>query len=163
MSTDWYSAGFDPTMLPAGLRPIYDYWLAQSGDGAIPSAAEFNPLALPASLLEAIGIFDMGERIGSGQGRFLLAGSILIDFYGSEIGTRPLMALLHESRTDMLEDIAELFTDEDSRLPVFAVVTDPVLRPGSVVSVLVLPLRREPGEPRLTVIAYAIEGGAAAT
>lgn len=154
MSSDWYSAGIDPQVLPEGLRAVLDHWRAAADDRANPFAGDVGLLSLPDRLLDRVAIVEMANPPGSGQGRFRLAGSAVIDFYGADIAHAPLRELVAESREDLVEDVAQLFVDEDTRLPVFLQVDRPDRRPDIRLSALILPLRRRPDGPRLLLVAY---------
>lgn len=157
MSSDWYSAGVDPQVLPETLRQVLELWRAAAAKADVnPLPDAINLLALPDALLDGIALVEMANPPGSGQGRFRLAGRAVIDFYGADLARAPLRELVAESREDLVEDVAQLFLDEDTRLPVFMQVDRPERRPDSLVSVLVLPLRRQADGPRLLLLAYDI-------
>lgn len=154
MSSDWYSAGVDPQILPEELRAVLELWRAAGGAVANPQAHEIGLLSLPDPLLDRVALVEMADPPGSGQGRFRLAGSAVIDFYGADLGRAPLRELVAEAREDLVEDVAQLFVDEDSRLPVFLQVERPERRPDCRVSLLILPLGRVGDGPRLLLLGY---------
>lgn len=156
MSTDWFTSGFDPDVLPRELRQAYDYWLQQTDNGQPPLRAVFNPLALPAALLRQLAIFEISDRPGSGEGRFHMAGSAVIALHGTGLATAPLSELVDDDREDLVEALGEFFLD-DWQLPIFTQVAGPDLAPNSTLSILTLPLRQEGGLPRLAVLVYHLD------
>lgn len=163
MTSEWFTAGFDPAVLPAELRVAYDLWVAAAEGGAAPTRGQFNPLALPDALLGNIAIFEISADPGSGQGRFRLAGAAVIALHGKAIGSAPLRQLVGEARGDLVEELGDMFVDEDWRLPIFTKVDDPLGLTGATPNLLILPLRREAGQARLVVLAYHLDRPAAGT
>jgi hypothetical protein len=64
------------------LKPAYDYWRSKRGDRAIPRRSDIEPTEIP-RLLPNIQITELVA--GSKRIRYRLAGSAIVEAYGSEL------------------------------------------------------------------------------
>lgn len=83
------------------------YWEALREDGALPRRMQIDPRGIEGALPYAF----LVERIGSGIGRFRLAGTHVADLMGMDVRGMPFSALFSpDARSSVAERLEQVFT-----------------------------------------------------
>ncbi len=91
------SKAFRAQLVVPEMRQLYDYWLKQAGDVALPSRADINPCHVP-RLLSGISLVDVAADVE--QSRIRLAGTRLREVFDREITGLTIGALQWGTKRD---------------------------------------------------------------
>ena len=76
---------FSLATLPKPLRLLHDYWLVTRGDRVMPSRSDINPVRMRDFLPHTMLLDVLGDGHDQLQFRVRLAGTNIVDGYGSEL------------------------------------------------------------------------------
>jgi hypothetical protein len=83
------------------LKPAYDYWRSKRGNRSIPRRRDIEPTEIPRLLpnIQITELVDGGKRI-----RYRLAGSAIVDAYGSELAGKYFDEVFTGERLKFVEE-----------------------------------------------------------
>lgn len=130
------------------------YWEALRHPGMVPARAGINPRGLECALDQAF----LLDRIAPGLARFRLAGRLLHDVMGMEVGGMPISSLISPRCRETLAGALETVFDGPAVADIHLTARREIGRPPLTGRLLILPLRSDAGEVDRALGCLAIEG-----
>lgn len=138
----------------AMLAEVRAYWEALREDGALPERDRIDPRGISGALENTF----LLERVGTGIGRFRIAGMQLHDLMGMDVRGMPLSALFEPAAGARLADGLESVFATPSVLELWLEAERGIGRPTLEGRLIVLPLVGMRGETDLALGCLAMEG-----